>query len=273
MRRIVDLVKEKHHVSLEKFNLEFLSDTAMRIAENKNLDSVSEYIQLLAEDDWELQKFVDSLYISWSEFFRESITFAVLNKSILPEIISRKMQGQEIRIWSLGCAKGQEPYSIAMLLGNLLKHNEKELRVRIFATDISRSAILSAQAGIYTRAEMQTVPLCFIDEYFSQEGDSFLISDTIKSQVNFSYHDIFDKGTSCPPESIYGEFDLILCRNLLIYYDKPSQQYIVDKLKLSLANEGYLVAGEAEKTSVQSLSSFKYYSISTPIFIKEETQK
>jgi len=265
MKRIVDLMKDKLQVDIGKFSGEFLVDTAMRRMEHRKLDGIDTYIRLLEEEDSELQALLDSLYVSWSEFFREAVTFSTLNKAILPEIIHRKAQGQEIRIWSIGCAKGQEPYSMAILLDDLLANIGKTLSVRIFATDLSHSSIASAKKGQYTRAEIQNIPLRFIDAYFDQEGEVYSLCEKIKSQVSFSYYDIFDQETTCPPESIYGEFDLIFCRNLLIYYNKPAQRSIVKKIKLSLAKEGYLVTGEAEKTSVESFSSLKRYTITTAI--------
>lgn len=265
MKSIADIVQQKHGTDIGHFSNDFLADTALRRMKQVSIPDILDYMQLLESSSMERQQFVDSLYVSWSDFCREPVTFSILEKVILPEIIGRKKSGQQIRIWSVGCAKGQEPYSIAMLTEDLLKKKEHDLSLRIFATDISTPSLQKAQAGIYESDEMGNLPLKWIKNYFDKADDRFSVCSKIKERVAFSYYDIFDIETNSPPESIYGEFDLIFCRNLLIYYNEASQKHIVEKLKLSLSKEGYLVVGETEQASVAGFSKLKQVCMSTAI--------
>jgi chemotaxis methyl-accepting protein methylase len=210
------------------------------------------YHAYLSTHPEEPEYLLDSLTIKVSRFFRDALTFEYLAARILPSLLSlvESAPSRPLRIWSAGCSTGEEPYSIAMLLHDLLKQQERSPETAIFATDISHLALEKAKEGAYDYDSVQDIKLRFFNDYFTRRGDRFLIRSTIKQQVYFGSYDLLSKTTSSPPESIFGSFDLVLCRNVLIYLNDTQQEEIFHKLHRSLAANGYLILGESEALSV-----------------------
>jgi chemotaxis protein methyltransferase CheR len=128
----------------------------------------------------------------------------------------------------------------------LIKKEELKLNLNIFATDIDESALKKAQEGAYTFESIKNVKYRLLKKHFTIKDESYLLNPEIKELVKFSFYDMLDKKTYVPPESVFGNFDLVLCRNVLIYFQTEHQEIIFDKLVRSLAVNGHLVLGEAE---------------------------
>ena len=158
--------------------------------------------------------------------------------------------GSEIRVWSAGCAAAQESYSVAILLNELRETSGKDFSFRIFATDISQEEIAKGTAGIFDAASLQNVRLKHLQRYFKPEGEEYAVVQGLKERLEFSTYDLLDRSTRSPSASVYGDFDLIICSNLLIYYRPQVRAFILDKLYRSLSPDGYLVLGEAEREFV-----------------------
>ena len=151
-----------------------------------------------------------------------------------------------INIWSCPCATGEEPYSVALIIAECLKNEKAAIEVNIFATDIDKKAVGLAQKGEYKIDTLSDVKYGILNQYFEIEKDVFKIDKSIKEMVNFSVYDLLDKRSFIPPESIFGNFDMVLCRNVLIYFNTDFQKKIFKKLYRSLNRGGYLILGEAE---------------------------
>jgi chemotaxis methyl-accepting protein methylase len=212
------------------------------------IDDPETYLGVFRNDPSEPGRVVDSLVVPFSAFFRDPIVFEILAQSILPEIIRRKAAAgsNEIRIWCAGCARGEEAYSIAILVHEALKDDLTKWTPYIFATDVSEEALQEARAGIYPRERFENVKLKVLDNYLSRQGLSYEVIPGIKSLVNFSYDDLLSADRIVPPDSIFGAFDLVMCRNLLIYLRKEEQDRILLKLLGALSKNGYLVLGSSE---------------------------
>lgn len=206
------------------------------------------YRDFLTAHPDEAKCLLDSLTIKVSRFFRDALTYEYLAARILPELLSRSETEPTapLRIWSAGCSTGEEPYSVAILLHDLQKLKEYSPPTTIFATDISQPALQKAKAGAYDYDSVQDVKLRILNEYFSKRDDHYLLRSVLKSTVHFGVFDLLSKLASSPPDAIFGSFDLILCRNVLIYLDDTRQLEIFHKLYRSLAVNGYLVLGESE---------------------------
>ena len=218
-----------------------------------NLSGTAMYCERLKEDSAEAEIFHRSLHISYSRFFREPLTYALLEQIVLPEICSRKLAGSEVRIWSAGCAGGQEAYSMAMLLLDLALDTGRETRFRIFATDIDEETLAAGSAGQFNRDAVAQVQAGRLARYFTKKGTSYVVSPALRQHISFSIYNLLDESTANPPESIYGDFDLVMCSNLMIYYTLPHQRAILNKLRRAVAASGYLATGEAEKALVGSV--------------------
>ena len=151
-----------------------------------------------------------------------------------------------MRIWSSGCASGEEAYSVAMLIAELLESEKQTWTTHIFATDIDEAVLEVARAGIYGEDQLIETKLGIIRKYFRKREEYFEILPEIREMVLFSRDDLTSPILHAPSASIFGEFDLILCRNVLIYLNPRVQHTVCEKLSNSLKSGGYLILGEAE---------------------------
>lgn len=213
----------------------------------------SGYFEYLLQNSVEGEALFSSLNNTYSEFFRNPLVFALMEQLIIPKIIEEK-SGKEIRVWSAGCASGQEAYSIAMLLDNHGASVKEKIHFRVFATDISQEVLAAAREGVYNFGTVQNVKLKYLDKYFIKKGETYRISSRLKECVSFSIYDLLDKRSANPWESIYGDFDLVFCSNLLFYYRPEFRQFIMEKVTRSTALNGYLVTGEAERAFVEKIA-------------------
>jgi len=173
----------------------------------------------------------------------------------------------QFRIWSAGCAAGQEAWSIAILLEEAsTARDNKPGAYHIFATDRAEDELVLARRGIYSASALGNVRQRQLECCFFRQGDTYAVTDRLKDKVDFSTYDLLDLNSSSPAESIYGNFDLILCCNVLYYYRPEIQQRILDKLKRNLAAGGYLVTGEAERQFVVSGSGLNAITPAMSIF-------
>ncbi len=194
------------------------------------------YIELLREDPHEQEQLLTTLSIHVSEFFRNPSVFSVLEKTILPELFAttRKL-GSKMRIWCVGCANGEEPYSLALLCRQ--QHNNDA--ISIIATDLSSAALVRAKKGIFSAERLRNLPGELLTDYFSRHNGQYQLDRKVREQVQFFRHDILS-------DQPFYRADLILCRNLLIYFSRQQQQKILELLAAALLPGGYLILGRAE---------------------------
>jgi len=205
------------------------------------------YYQYLQDHKEELEPLMQSLTIKVSHFFRNPLDFEIINK-ILGYLIMKKLEkNEQLRIWSAGCATGEEAYTLAILVAEYL--NKEHLETAIFATDIDREALAKAREGVYKDGVLQEMKFGLLQKHFTFSEDKYVIKHVIRKMVSFSFHDQLSDSNVFPAESIFGDFDLVLCRNLMIYYNKSYQEKIERRLYDSLDLGGYLMLGEAEYVS------------------------
>ncbi len=230
----------------------------------------SHYLSFLQRNADELDHLLDVITINVSRFFRDTLTFELIADRILPEIIREKIlsRDQSLRVWSAGCARGEEPYSLAILIHELLRKEEVAMNLHLFATDIDCGALADAGKGLYPISGVENIKHRLLTKYFTAEGSSFRLIPEIKKLVTFSPYDMLDKKHGVPPESVFGNFDLVLCRNLLIYFNIEYQETIFEKLYHSLAKNGILILGEAEAPTMMYRRHFSRVFDFSPIYRK-----
>jgi len=257
-----------HGADISMYDVGFLQQVLdKRRAATKNA-CLPDYVSYLTLNPAESQCLSSSLNITLTEFFRNTLTFANLENWLLPNLINQKTDNNELRIWSAGCSTGQEAYSIGMLVENILAKKTKTIRYRIIATDISEFALTTAQKGEYSQDAIQNIRVKDINNYFDQFGTMYQVKDSLRKQVSFSSYDLLDLYTSSPQESIFGNFDIVFCCNLLFYYQPEIQKRILKKLINTMAEDGYLITGEAEKHVVTSLGGLRMVAPPSAIFQK-----
>jgi len=212
------------------------------------IEEASEYLKYLRADPSEYERLIDALTIKVSSFFRNPIVFEIIAQRILPQIIKRNKHDEvcEIRVWSAGCADGEEAYSIAILICEAVLMETARCHPYIFATDISRDALNVAEKGIYRRKSLGTTKLDIFDRYFTDRGDTYEVLPFVRKTVRFSRDDLSSKNRIAPADSVFGDFDLVLCRNVLIYFSPELQKRVCDKLYKTLNKGGFLILGDSE---------------------------
>jgi chemotaxis protein methyltransferase CheR len=251
----IQRVRQAHGLNLSPFNESFLIQSLVKRQERAGVEDVDGYCDLLVRSLPEAWALHDSLSVIYSEFFRNTLAFSLLEQVFLPHILEEKEKaGQsEVRVWSAGCATGQEAWSVAILLD---KFRERNVSCRLIATDWSETALAQARSGMYGAETMGNLRLRHLNRYFSRQGDFYTIDRNLAELVTFAAYDLLDQSTICPPESIFGNFDLVLCCNVLFYYRSGMQQLILRKIWRCLAPGGYLITDDAEKQIVENAGGF-----------------
>lgn len=258
-------MKETYQKDLTIYEDAFLLKSLQRRMAGINVQPL-DYPRYLQVNRHEARLLTNSFHITYSQFFRNGLTFAVLEQLVLPQLLSRKSENSEIRVWSAGCSTGQEAYSIGILLEELIAASTKPMRYRIFATDLSQEALGIARTGIYDEDGVANVRMKFLKKHFIKKSEAYAVAPGLKAKIDFSEYDLLDRYSSNPPDSIFGDFDIIFCCNLLFYYQNDVRRSIVKKFKRSLAAGGYLVTGEAEAIFIGKDEALKSLSASAPIF-------
>lgn len=232
--------------SQEKFNVNQYKPTTIRRRISRrmsltNTEHYKDYLQMLRDDEAERKQLTKDLLINVTDFFRDKEAFEVLEKNVLSDIIENLGKNQEIRVWVAGCASGEEAYSIAILLLELLEKAGKNNKIKIFATDIDESAINTARKGIYPESIAMEVPENYLNRYFVQleNGYQYKIKGQVRDLVSFAVQNL----ASDPP---FNHMHLISCRNLLIYINRNVQEKILSSFYFALNQHAYLFLGSSE---------------------------
>ncbi len=265
---VVDSVRRSIGRDVSRFDELFLARTVARRLAVVGAADAEAYQRRLDTDQREAESLWDSLLVSHSEFFREPLEFALLEEVVLPELIRHtKRAGQrELRVWSAGCAAGQEPYSLAILLDALTARSETDIGFRIFATDVSEANLAAARSGVYHEAAVQNVRLRHLHSWFSRQGNSYALASRLRERVSFSAYDLLDERTASPPACIFGDFDLIVCGNVMFYYREQWRQTILGKILRNLRPGGYFATSGTEREMVQSTGWFRLVAPPAAVF-------
>jgi chemotaxis methyl-accepting protein methylase len=218
----------------------FLRRLNYRISIRKST-GFSGYLELLEKDSAEFNRFLEALAINVSEFFRDAEVFDYFRNNCLRELINRKglSSNKVIRIWSAGCAEGEEPYSLAIILKEELSKRNNFFS-RIWGTDIDKGALESAKIAEYNPKSLKEIDEARLKKYFSPlPGGSFRLDEEIRQMVKFSQRDLINK-------SPLRFMDVIFCRNVMIYLNREQQDILLSKFHKALSSKGYLILGKVE---------------------------
>jgi chemotaxis protein methyltransferase CheR len=220
------------------------------------LGSFEEYNQRIKEDPQEKGYLSKILTVTISRFFRDQDVFNTIETSVFPTLL--KENPKELKLCSIGCASGEEPYSLCLLWKARFEKNWPQIHFSVLATDIDESLLERAKEGRYKKSSLREVPQDILGEYFRTEGDAFLLDKRVGECVEFQKHDILR-------EEPFSGMDLVFCRNLAFtYFSKEIQVEILKKIFMCLKEEGYLVIGNDESIPLT------YPTLFTPAF---STQK
>ncbi len=203
------------------------------------VDTYDGYADLLRSDEAEQRFLVDTLGVNVTEFFRDPSVFQMIEDYILPRLLETRDPSRTLRAWSAGCASGEEAYTLALVFLRAFRAAGEERRFRIYATDMDGEALDLARRGHYGAAQVKNVPTGALEEYFRPEGDGFVVREPLQQPILFARLDLtsarYPRG-----------FDLVLCRNVIIYFDRPTHEEVFRGLYASLNPWGFLILGRTE---------------------------
>ena len=205
----------------------------------KRVESVKSYYSTITTDKEELKNFLDSITTNLTRFFRNQPHFDALEKHVVPELINNIKKsggGNVIKLWSAGCSTGEEPYTIAMLLTEILPPS---WRFEILASDLSLKCLMTAKEGLYGDSRIDGIPPHYLTKYFDKVAGGYLIKPEIKSKINFDYHNLKN-------ESGHRGFDIVFCRNVIIYFDEAAQTAVINRFWDAMAPKSFLFIGHSE---------------------------
>ncbi len=239
--RIIDFIHDHNGMDLSAYRQNFLFRRLRLRMLATRTKNYQEYTGLLERKPDEFNKFLDALSINVTEFFRDPDVFDVVKKTVIPELIQRKEAGgnKVIRVWSAGCAYGQEAYSLAILLKEAVSERPDFL-IRVWGTDVDGDALEKAEKAEYRARDLKELSKDIVERYFSRLNDeSYRLKEEITDMVKFQRHNLIND-----PSLKF--MDIIFCRNVLIYISHDQQHLLFHKFSEALHSRGYLVIGKVE---------------------------
>ncbi|MFW5769995.1 MAG: CheR family methyltransferase [Bacteroidota bacterium] len=266
-RNFARLIYEESGIFLKDAKITLLSNRLRKRLKALNLDEFSQYydyITSLKDKTKELEALLDVVSTNETYFFRNERQFEALSKYCFPDIVKKK-QKKRLRIWSAGCSTGEEPYTIAICVRENM-HLFPDWDIQIVATDIAPSVLEFARDGHYSGRRIEKVSTPLLKKYFTQNRDNpevYTVNENLKNLVSFSYLNLFKS-------KFPDDLDIIFCRNVMIYFDRPHQKELVGNFYQVLNPDGYLFIGHSE--TLHSLSEdFSYMKIlDSPVYIPKE---
>lgn len=238
-REIVCYLRERYGINLDKKKV-LIECRMTRELEKYGVPSYERYLELVRRDPSGkmAEEMVDRLTTNYTYFMREPEHFRLLAEKVLPELAVRRRYGV-LSVWCAGCSTGEECYTLAMILQECREQLEQPLNSRIVATDISEEALGKARRGVYQARELSALPPGWREKYFAdRDGGGLKAKDCLRSNIRFQRRNLL--------EPVQDRFDLIFCRNVMIYFDKESRTKLIRLLESSLNPGGYLFTGHAE---------------------------
>ncbi len=231
-----------HFPDNKKYILE--SRLGHRLAELE-MDAFDQYLQYLSIGPYqndEFQEMFNRITINETSFFRNEPQLDVFEKVVLPEILEARKTSKRLRIWSAACSTGEEPYTLAIMVQRSLGVRLADWRVEILGTDISERAIEAAGSGKYTEYAMRSTSPANRQRFFKQDGVYWTLNDSVKSMVSFEIHNLKDRLAA----KRHGVWDVIFCRNVMIYFDDAMKALVLRTFHEQLADDGALFIGHSE---------------------------
>jgi len=238
-RQLRDFIYEKSGIFIPDNKKYFIENKLMRRIQEKNFNNFEDYLYLIryGSNGNELSTLFDLVTTNETFFFREPLQFDILFNYVIPELAASKKIGG-FKIWSAACSTGEEPYTMALIR----TEKKSDLHLDIHASDISEGVLASARKGVYSSYSVRNIPEPYLKKYFRPNGQSFELDQKVKNSVRFMNLNLTDDWKM---KSMY-DFDIIFCRNVLIYFDDKAKQKVVSHLYNSLRPGGFLITGSTE---------------------------
>lgn len=232
------VIYDESGITFSATNRSILDSRLKEKLREKQLDSVEEYYRLIMSNKEEMKTMLDSVTTNLTRFFRNQPHFDALINYVIPHVIENKKKTGDttIRIWSAGCSTGEEPYTIAMILADILPPPYK---FQITASDISLKSLMVGQQGFYPDSRITGIPQKYLDRFFTKTEKGYQVKRDLMSTIKFDYHNLRN-------DSGARNLDVVFCRNVLIYFDEAAQKATIDRFWDSMGKNSYLFIGHSE---------------------------
>lgn len=232
-------------IPAESFDTSSLMRRIQRRMQQIPLTTFVEYEDYLQVHPEEFSQLFNTILINVTDFFRDPEAWAYLQQKVIPRILENKSNNEPIRIWSAGCASGQEPYTLAMVFAETMGEKPFRERVKIYATDADEEALTQARAATYSSKQVQAAPEALLEKYFEATKERYTFRNDLRRAVIFGRHDLVQ-------DAPISRLDLLVCRNTLMYFTAETQANILGRLHSALNAYGYLFLGKSEMMMARS---------------------
>lgn len=232
------LIYDSSGITFSETNRSILDSRLKERLREKQMENLDDYYKLVTTDSEEFKVFLDSITTNLTRFFRNQPHFDALINYVVPHLIEKKkrLMDTKIHIWSAGCSTGEEPYTIAMLLKDKLP---APYTFEITASDISLKSLMVGQQGFYSDSRIAGIPQNYLATYFTKADGGYQVKPELMKTIKFDYHNLrYDMGAR--------NFDVVFCRNVLIYFDEAAQKATIDRFYNSMSKDSYLFIGHSE---------------------------
>jgi chemotaxis protein methyltransferase CheR len=233
-----NLIYNESGIHFTATNRSILESRLKERLREKNIPNVKVYFASLSKDKEELKSFLDSITTNLTRFFRNQAHFDALEHFVVPELLNiKKNTGTyNLKVWSAGCSTGEEPYTIAMLLSEILPHPWK---FEVVASDISLKCLMAGKEGFYTDNRVVGIPEAYLKKYLTKVEGGYKVQADLMSKIRFDYHNLKN-------DSGLRNLDIVFCRNVIIYFDEAAQTAVINRFWDSMAAKSFLFIGHSE---------------------------
>lgn len=257
---LIDYIKSNRGLDFTGYKRSSLRRRVSRRMQMLNLEGYNNYLDYLQVHPNEFAQLFNTLLINVTSFFRDIAAWDYLISDILPQILSSKLGNETIRIWSAGCATGEEAYTIAIALAQIIGIDQVRERVKIYATDLDEDALNQARAATYSPHQLTGLSADQLEQFFEPSEDCYTFHKELRRSVIFGRHDLVQ-------DAPISRIDLLLCRNTLMYFNADTQSRILARFHFALRDGGFLFLGKAEMLATQS-GSFATVNLKCRFFTK-----
>ncbi len=257
------LIYDESGIHFSSTNRSILESRLRERLREKKTDTLKSYFDLITRDKEEMKVLLDSVTTNLTRFFRNQPHFDALEKHVVPELL--RMRGgsaeKKIKIWSAGCSTGEEPYTIALLLKEVLP---SPWGFEIVASDISLKSLMVGKEGFYPDSRIVGIPEAYLPKYFERKSNGWQVKDAVKKTIRFDYHNLKN-------DSGLRSMDIVFCRNVLIYFDEAAQKATVERFYEALAPQSFLFIGHSESLFGMN-TKFEFVKTEWACFYKKDSK-
>jgi len=230
------LIYDESGITFSATNRSILESRLKERLREKKLGSLREYYSLITKDHEEMKTLLDSVTTNLTRFFRNQAHFDAMEKAVVPELQKLRQAERKIRVWSAGCSTGEEPYTIAMLLKEILPAG---WGFEVVASDISLKCLMVGKEGFYADSRVAGIPDAYLTKYLDKKPGGYQIKEDVRKMVRFDYHNLKN-------DSGLRGLDVVFCRNVLIYFDEAAQKATIERFWEAMAPRSFLFIGHSE---------------------------